>query len=586
MAFTLSPDQRARIQSAVQNSWESATEERKTREQLIGIYRGKKSYLKSLLGDAYTPRSRECLVNYFKMYVRGRMTVLAAQAPKWSVNARKVAARGFDMRVEAFLNRYTEVLNLHNVFKNCALDSCFGRTVVKVVTSIAPKGVTSPYAPRAFRINPDNFFVDRSTLSCSLDEAAFMGDVYLVPMEDAKNFDGFNPVERAKLAPYRVSNGQFPLPVGESGNDRDLFVEDMVRLVDVYFPARGMMVTWAANSDKFEEIGSSEPLVVNSMPINPYEAWDSQSLPNSLEEVASINDIKELHFLANDMFHKAAEQGRKSKRNPTATMGAEDDMKELMRAPDNEPVMLENKQDIDLYVIPGPDQGVVGLGQFAGTMLSQVAGNLEVALGLSAGASTARQTQALMNQVNSVQALERRGFETFMANVGKKLASLAFADDLFFLEVTQQVPGTQYFYNIDWMPPNQLPRVGEIDDYFFEVVPYSSGFRTPEERLARLDGASKMLMQWMMAAAQGAPINIDAVITTLEKSFDLEGGELRSWWSGQPPTPAQQTANTYTSTADAPAGSTQTYETNSPAGPMDGGASAGSQPQGGFQNQP
>lgn len=572
------PAHRARIESAVRNAYEAAASERANRRQLIDIYRGT-SFLKTLLKDRDS--SRETLMNYMQLYVRGRLTVLAATSPKWFIRSRVRAGKGFDKRIQSFLNRYTEVLNLHATFRACALDSAFGRAVIKVVTSVAPKGVSSIYAPRAFRISPDNLIVDRATLSPIFDEATFVGDIYMVPLSEAKVFEGFSPEGRANLSAYQMFSGENPAPVESSTDSHDLFVEDMTRLVDIYFPTAGVLATWPANSYRFSEIGSQPPLAVIEMPINPYEAFDSISLPNSLAEFAPMQNIKELHFLANDMLHKAAAQARASKRNPIGNIGAEDDMNNLLNAPDNEPVFTYDKSQLDLYTLPGPDPSLLSLAGLSGSLLSQQAGNLEVALGQSAGAQTARQTQALLGQIQTVQALDRDGFEKFMANVGKKLATLAFHDDTFALEVMEQVPGTNYVYNMDWGPPQNLPRVAAIDDYFFEVVPYSSSFRTPQERVNQLQQVSQMVMQWMTLMSQGAPLNIEAIITDLEEAFDLVG-DVQSWWSGEPPQPAASRAmDTYSSLAGPAEGSDVSYNSNA----QPGGEQAPEPQASGLQNQ-
>jgi hypothetical protein len=578
----LPPGIQDRLQKAVQHAFEAADGERAARRVLLNIYKGKKSFLQSFLGDTYhNSRVRGTLVNYFKMYVRGMQTRLASNSPRWSIRSRTASGRGFDKRIQSFLNRYTELLNLRDVFKNCVLDASFGRAVIKVVTSIAPKGVHCDYAPRAFRINPDNFFVDRATASSTVDEASFMGDIYLVPLESAQQFPGFDPAQRESLAEYRMNTGHSGgIPTEDITSTDELFVEPMVRLVDVYLPSLKLLCTWQANTDNFDEIGSRPPLAVQPMPVNPYVTFSTMKVPNSTAESPPLEDIRELHFLANDMFHKAADQARKSKRNPTAPEGADEDFSRMLKAADGEAVFTNRAAEFGLYTLPGPDQSVVGLGQLAAQLLSQSSGNMEVALGLSAGASTARQTQAILGQIDSVSALDRAEFEEFMASVGMKLASFAFVDDMFQLEIIEQVPGTKFFYNLDWLNPNQLPRIGEIDDYHFEVVPYSTAYRTPQERISQLNAASQLLLQWMTVASQGAPINIGAVIKSVSEAFDLVG-DLEEWWSGEKPSPAEQAVSAYTTTAAPPQGSEVNYNSNSQAGPMDGGG--GEPSEGGMQ---
>lgn len=573
------PNARSRLTAVVRHAYEAANVSRNMRENLLNIYRDYDvlGQLSPSIAKSKTSPKRRALVNYFQSFVRGRMTTLAAGAPRWMVKARTAAGRenSFDQRINEFLNRYTEVLGLAGTFRNCALDSSFGRAVIKVITSVAPKGVSSPYAPRAFRISPDNFFIDQATLSSDPNDATFMGDIYLVPLAEAKEFEGFDPLRREELSEYsNTASGSNRFPAQISTTSRELFAEPMARLVDVYFPTSGVIATWECQSDQFSEISSREPLQVIPTPINPYEIFDSISVANSLEEFAPLQLIQELHFLANDMLHKAAEQARASKRNPIGKRGSEEDMHTLMDSPDNEPVFVDEIEDIGLYTLPGADGSLISLMQVAGQLLSSSAGNLEVALGQSAGASTARQTQAILGQINQVQTLDRIGFETFMANVGKKLATLAFFDESFSLEVLVPIPGTTYFFNMDWAPPHLLPRVAEIDSYHFEVVPYSTSFRSPQDRLAQLNQASQILMQWMTAAAQGAPINLEAVIESLEEAFDLNGA-LRDWWSGEKPSPPESAQGAYMSLAGPSQGSVLQYESNSPIG---GGASEPSIP--------
>lgn len=582
----LPPGIQERLSKSVRHAYESAESERAARRVLLNIYKGKKSFLQTFLGDSYhNSKIRGTLVNYFKMYVRGMQTRLASNAPRWSIRSRTASGRGFDKRIQAFLNRYTELLNLREVFKNCVLDASFGRAVIKIVTSIAPKGVHCDYAPRAFRINPDNFFVDRATGSCNVEEASFMGDIYLVPLESAKSFPGFDANERTKLHEYRMNSGSTHGIADENITSVDeMFVEPMVRLVDVYLPALKLLCTWQANTDDFEEISSRPPLAVQPMPINPYATFATMKVPNSTEESPPLEDIRELHFLANDMFHKAGSQGRMSKRNPVAPEGAEDDMGTMMRAGDGKAVFTNRAADFSMYVIPGPDSSVIGLGQLAAQLLSQSSGNMEVALGLSAGAATARQTQAILGQIDSVSALDRSEFEEFMASVGMRLASLAFVDDLFMLEIIEQVPGTKYFYNLDWLNPNQLPRVGEVDDYHFEVVPYSTSYRTPQERISQLQAASQLVLGWIQIASQGAPVNIGAILKSVAEAFDLVG-DLEEWWSGEKPSPAQHATSAYTTTAAPPQGSEVNYNSNSQAGQL-GGESPESAEGGMMMNEP
>ena len=573
------PDSRARISRVVRHAFEMGADERRTRERLMTIYEGSSALAKIL---PHSKSVRNILINYFQQFVTGRLTTLAASAPKWMVKAKTNEGKGLDKRISALLNRYSQVLGLHEVFTACALDSAFGRAVVKIITSVAPKGVTSPLAPRAYRISPDDFFVDRATKSSDFNNASFMGDVYLVPLDEAKGFEGFDPALRESLSAYKQISTSAGLPPTLSSSSNDIYVEDMVRLVDVYFPTSGLVATWPAANDHFGEIGSQPPLQAIPSPINPYVIFQGIRLPNSLGDYAPLQLIEELHFLANDMLHKAAQQARASRRHPIGAQGEEADMNALLSSQDNAPVFLERPEAIGLYTIPGPDPSLLSLMSTAGQLLSSSAGNLQVALGQSPGASTARQTQAILGQINSVQDLDRTGFETFIAQVGEGIATLAFSDEAFELRILQEIPGTNMSFNLDWAPPSLLPRVAAIDSFMFEVVPFSTKLRSPEERTGQLMQASNLVFQMFGLASQGAPINLEAVLNDVAESFDLVVG-LPDWWSGEPPTPAESTQNAYTSLAPPAQGSTISYESNSSLG-AGGSAEAAAPPPGGLQN--
>jgi hypothetical protein len=569
MAITLSDGaQSAQLQNAVRTNWEEQAGQRDKRRRLIDIYADRGAFPWRTSTDYDRD---DVLVNYFQQYVRGHLLSVAYQTPRWSVKARTMNGRGFDERCTNFLNRYTQLLELHRVGRQLAVDSAFGNAICKIITSIAPKGVTAPVAPRAYRVNPDHLILDQS--AAVPEESTFFADVYLVPLREARNHPGFSE-RRARLSAWgETAPDSEMIP---RGTDSDVLAEEMTRLIDVYLPTRGESYTWEAHTDMFSEIGTEPPLQTLRPSVNPYEIVQLTPVPDRLEELARLNTLKGLHLAANDMLIKGLRQAKKSQRNPVDKIGNEQELHSLLSAGDNEPVFLNDPETLDLYTIPGPDPSIIQLSQIFGGLFSQQAGNLEVALGQSAGATTARQTQAILGQLTAAQALDRDQFEFFMSNIGRKLLSYAFHDEYLELDAVQRVPGTNYYYNAGWAPPDRLPRPGFVDDFTVEVVKFSSSYRSPQERLAQLDAASKSIMQWMAIAAQGAPVNLAAIIKSHQEAFDLVP-DLTEWWSGEKPSPQERTASTYTSTAGPSEGSTVSYEGGlggGGGGPEFGGAEA------------
>lgn len=546
-------DHRSRLARALKRCYTDSFNEREIRRNLIRIYEDADDMvfrfgLEDLTKDLGT------LLNLFQKYVRGHLLSLAHFMPRWQINARNKGSRGLDKRIQNVLDSYSAILDFHQVQQQLALDSAFGWAVAYVDNGLPPKGITAPVAPRVYRLDPDTFICDRS--AAVFKEAQYLAHFYTVPLEEAQNHAGFNPEEAAKIQEYRFSSLSSPDP--DRASEEEMYAEPMARLLDVYVPKAGAIYTWDAPTDSFELVNQS-PLGARLSSINPYVVLSLLNKPGQLKQISRLSSLRGLHLLANEMLDKGVQQARSSQRNPVGPLGSEQDMETALAAGDNNPIFLESKEKLGIFQIPGPDQSILSLGQIASSLFSSEAGNLEVALGSSTGADTARQTDALIGQISAAQSIDRRGFEFFLAEIGKKIATLIFENEAFEMETRQRVPGTKIEYTQHWPPMQFMPNFASIDDFNFEVAQFSTAFRTPQERVNQLQTASQLVMTWMQAAAQGLPINIGAIIESVGTSFDLVP-ELEEWWSGEPPpTPQEKVDKTYTSLAEGPQGSDIRY---------------------------
>lgn len=541
-----------RVKRAVQYSWTQSSPARERHNHLIRIYEDREDYLSSYIQDF---KACNAYVNLFAQYVRGLHISLAYNLPKWDVEARQSEGVGFDRRMKLLLQYYTPLLNMTELLRAWSMDCAFGDAIARISTGIAPKGVKSPIAPRVYRVPPNDFIKDWSAEN--LETCSFLGELYLVPLKDARQNPMFHPAGAQYIQKYRFETDNTRSYLY---NSDDAFAEEQCRLLDLYLPLTTMgsvVLTFDCPNDTFGNINTM-PLAVTPTSINPYEVCQLMQRPDSVEELSRLLFLKELHLLANDSLSKAAIQMRQSKRNPVGKLGDELDLAGLLDAPDGEAAFVADKSNIDIYTLPGPDNSVIGMGRMAQELFSEQGGNTEVALGISPGARTARQSQSMLQQVQSASAYDRMLFDRFVAGIGKKIATLAFQSEMFEFNFKQRVPGTQLSYNVSWGPQHSLPRVGEVSDYNFNVVPYSTMYRSPQEKLAQLQQASQGIMSWMQAAGQGAPVNIQYIMEQYSEAFDLLTC-LPEWWNGQKPTPMQQTQSTYSSMAAPPQGSEVNY---------------------------
>ena len=556
------PTEATQLGKALQYSWSQGSSERRRRTRLIEIYRDERPPWESMMGPSNSAFGHGAMVNLFQQFVRGVQISLAYQAPKYSLKARHAQGVGFDALMQQFLNSYTCILNFRELLRQFATDTCFGDAIAKTVESLAPKGVYSELAPRTFRVNPNNFIRDRAAENIT--DSLFFADVYLVSLKEARAYDKFDPEVVKRLQSFTLASDEHRSDRGFYNSEA--YAEDVTRLIDVYLPATGQISTFPAPNDSFADIANGA-LETRDVPTNPYSFCRMSIIPDSMAEIARLEALRELHLLTNDMWDKAARQCRQSKRNPMDIIGNENDMDTLLTAPDGEAVFV-NEKTADIYVLPAADPQIINMAGLSQQTFSQQAGNLEVALGLGAGAGTARQSNQILQQVTASTALDQSIFNEFIADIGRKLCTIAFQSEVFEYQSSMQIPGLKYSINVGWSPAAKLPRIGVVDDYHFEVVPLSGSLRTPQERLQQLAGATQMFAQIMMLASQGVPINVAAVMKSIAEGFDLVP-DLEQWWTPETkPTPAQQTGQMYQSLAGPAEGSQVNYNG------VDGGASA------------
>jgi hypothetical protein len=345
-------------------------------------------------------------------------------------------------------------------------------------------------------------------------------------------------------------------------------------LIDVFLPTKvgGLLCTWPCETDGFEQV-TENPIAVVEMEFNPYTILSLLPSPDANSELIRLESLKELHLLANDMLWKGAQQSRRSKRNPIGKMGSDEDLSTQANRRDGETIIVEDPKSVGLFSFPGADPDVINMGTLALGLFSQYGGNIDVISGSSPGASTARQTQALLQQISARTAVDREAYERFCTEVAQKLTSLAFASDVLQLEIQTPLPGTNITIDAGWNTPDRLPRPALLSDFHFETVPYSGALRTPEQRVQQLTAASQQFAQFMGLAATGAPINLEAVMRDLGEAFDLVPN-LQEWWSGETPDPVEKATQStpYTSTKTS-TGSTVTHSYE--------GSGGGSSPYGG-----
>lgn len=531
----LNANHRSRLSSAMQYWYNEMDQYRQSRRETLLHHSGSPQVAASL----GIKSEKRMIANLMQLSAQAHAITLAWGNPKFKAIANRPSALPIAQPLEAFLNRWSDLICLGDKARQVALDSFFGYGIFKVAVGMLPPQVQTvtgqQSGPMVQRISQDNFFYDG--LACSWDEMTWQADLVTVPLDEAKRFVDFvefNPKGASELAEYTAASVNKDGKIHQGGNNLESAVA-MTRLVSVYFPHSAEVAVWPANDIEFSGV-SGDPLVVrkwNGHPTGPYAVLSHLDIPDNLIPVAESESTKRLHVLFNELGDITANQALSAQQNPIFETGSERDMQRLEDADDRKPVGVQNIAKIGSYKKEGPDQSQTAMMSGYLSMFKEMSGNLDDTLGLGSTAATAAQSQLIRQSTNARGAEKRRRMDRVMLLVAQKLTHLVLNDQALSLPIQGTIEGTDLPLDLSWFPPSVMPRNPDAEDYLLTLVPYSLERRDPAVRLEQLNEASNQIVQAFTAAQAGAPIDMEAFIKLQADYRDLP--ELMSIWSGMLP---------------------------------------------------
>ena len=306
--------------------------------------------------------------------------------------------------------------------------------------------------------------------------------------------------------------------------------EKRIQFVDFYFPSRSgrsVVATWPIRNGMISSV-SDEP--VNDFGYDGHWSGVYQNInhlysPDEIVPIAQAESVKAMHFLFNDLLAATSEQARMAKINPLYAAGAEKDMQKIWREPDRHPVGVIDPTQFGALEIPGPSQSQTAYMLAMQQLFKQMVPQLDE----PQRAPTATQGQLVRETTNAIVAEARRKFNRALQMVGYKLGHMLLADEAMTLpnEIPLR-PGSPISVDVTWRPNSQEPRPQRIDDFELSIEPYSTIYRSPEERAGTLMGLAGQIIQVMQARSMGAPINVEKVLDTLSTYTGLP--EIKEWF--------------------------------------------------------
>lgn len=551
------PAHRARLAPSMNFWYREHDKYRQNRREGLINFAGTTEFAQSLGIDRSDKRM---LGNLFQLGGIAHSITLASNAPRYILVANTPASDAIAVRGQEWLNRYAPLIGLGNVARGIALDSYFGYGIVRVDRGLLPPGVRhltgQQVGPTCRRVSQDNFGYDGDATEWM--DVSYIYDLINVPLDDAKKFEpflAFNPEATERLSEYNRATTQQTNSTVHNSEGYGRRAVAMTRLVSVYFPHTGVTAVWPANDGSFQSVNSNPLLITpwGGHHTGPYAVLSHLDIPDNLIPIPQSESTKALHFLFNELADITSQQAKDAKYNPTYELGSQRDIETWQNAADRQPIPVSNIQRLGSLEIPGPSQSQTSYMNAVLAMWNEFSGNPRDTLGLGATAPTARQSELIRSNTTLRGGEARRKMNGVMELTARKLLHLALNDQNLRFPMRLQLPRTKLTVDVSWFPPSEMPRTNTADDFDLKVVDGSMEMRTAEQRLASLNQATGQILQLAMAAAQGAPIDMESVVETHAEYGDLP--ELREWWSGiLPEFQQQKAASGFTPSGDKPNG--------------------------------
>jgi len=507
---------RGRVLKAIKTSETALLPFRKVRKELVQDY----------VGDLYSTNGAKAktLVNLLNQTAKVYTVALAANNPKVLIKTPRVENLPFARRFEVNLNKLISDMELDVTFRAIVLDAffCIGCGVVMMRdTDTRYHGLLEseedvwldPGEPWINRVSLDDLILDMSAKELS--KMRFCGHRYRADFEKVKSEPGYDKKVQAELAPSKKASIDNPDSVRNIASDTDDDeLKPMIWLQDLWIPENNSVSTMV--------IGQNLPPLIErewtGSQAGPYKFLSLGNVPDNVVPVSPALNLKWMHDLQNRLHCRMEVDSDDSRKVNAYAPGASDDAETLRKAGRNDWVKVQNPNDINQLEFGGIDQRDQAFSLQIQDSYDRFAGNLQAMGGLGAQAATLGQEEMIHGQVSRMEADMRMAVEKFAAASILDLGRLMWEDQNMTLQTSMPVGNTGIEVRSDWTPDD---RDGDFEDYDFEVVRYSTVFKTPETLLQETFQMLDRLAPFMpMIQAVGGSIDMQAVVDDIARLKD------------------------------------------------------------------
>ena len=466
-------------------------------------------------------------LNLLALYVAIVGRGLIAKNPRVMLSTFQKANKPTITAMNTWVNQELEEMHIARIFQRAIVDALFCVGCLKVSLTTPAESAHSAWGLKAGHpsisvVDLDDFVYDLHARDWS--EVSFIGHRYRVPL-DAVRDDSSYSSERKNLTPsvdplFNPEGDQRISVLGRTmyGSNTEEY-EEMVDLWEVYEPRHRRIVTLSCNPDAGPQGGTSYGRGSDVVPLRvqpwvgpatgPYHMLGFHVVPGNIMPKAPIQDLIDLHMLANNIYRKLSRQADRQKQILAVRGSATEDAARVQNANDGDIVRVDNPDNLKVMDFGGPNQVNMQLLLDAVNRFSTMAGNMELMGGLSPQSKTATQDKMLNENASGTMASMQDTTVTYVSSVIKSLCWYYHHDPIQVQRSTFSIPSMPAISVERAITPQQRLKV-PWKDLQIKVDPYSMQHQTPQGRLQALDQLVQKTVMPMMQILQPQGITLDA----------------------------------------------------------------------------
>jgi len=465
---------------------------------------------------------RNHMVNFMDRGVSTISSYLVSGNPKISVETKIPRFRSFARVMQLAVNYWIEhKLNLAQcVLRPMAVESMFGPVASRVFNKydrlIDYEDEKIKVAePHVALIDLESYIFDPSAKS--REYFAFEGDRYKLPTNYAKEFFGKEWEEYITPDSKLISNFSVQTITSKDFDPAKISDLDYTTFIDLYLRNDRKIITIMPEGKK--------PCILREEhwdgdESGPYDVLEYRSFPGSAFGIPPAWAWHDMDVAINILAEKMRQQAEGQKDVVIYNGDAEEDFRKAAHAPNMGGIAVKDIAAFTKLSFGGVNQENYKWFALLEQEFTKQGANPDILGGRGADSPTLGQEQLVYQNATRVVNNMYTTFQDYMTSMIRKLIREFYDNPLEYIPVSMEIPGVGSIERVY----SDADKVGEFQDFIFDVVPFSTQRKGPELQARDM---MQLANQWIlptmqMATQQGAQLDIPTFTTILADKMGID----------------------------------------------------------------